>query len=71
MAHSILRREEAEIGFAVQKVTARVHTQVTRGISPQHDTVGALEFHMLDSLRDAGRRAAIEALENAPARILG
>jgi|GEM_PF-3828104 len=33
-------------------------------------SVGALEFHMLDSLREAGRRAAIEALESAPAALL-
>ncbi len=36
-------------------------------IVPDHDSVGALEFHMLDSLRDAGRRAALDALERAPA----
>ena len=36
-------------------------------IAPEHDSVGALEFHMLDSLRDAGRRAALDALEGAPA----
>jgi hypothetical protein len=33
-------------------------------------TVGALEFHMLDSLREAGRSAALEALESAPAVIV-
>jgi len=38
-------------------------------IVPDHDSVGALEFHMLDSLRDAGRRAAHEALEHAPAEL--
>jgi NTE family protein len=38
-------------------------------IVPDHDSVGALEFHMLDTLRDAGRRAAHEALEHAPAEL--
>jgi predicted acylesterase/phospholipase RssA len=48
---------------------ARRHADLL--IRPRHDTVGALEFHMLDSLRDAGRRAALEALDRAPATITG
>ncbi|HUB35249.1 MAG TPA: DHA2 family efflux MFS transporter permease subunit [Solirubrobacteraceae bacterium] len=35
-------------------------------ILPDHEDVGALEFHMLDSLRAAGRRAAVAALEASP-----
>jgi hypothetical protein len=33
---------------------------------PDYDGVGMLEFHMLDRLRESGRRAAREALEHAP-----
>jgi len=39
-------------------------------ISPQSDGVGLLEFHQLDRAREAGRRAAREALERAPAAML-
>jgi NTE family protein len=39
-------------------------------ILPDHEDVGALEFHMLDSLRSAGRRAAIAALEASPQALL-
>jgi predicted acylesterase/phospholipase RssA len=35
-------------------------------IRPDFEGVGILEFHMIDPLRDAGRRAAAEALEHAP-----
>jgi predicted acylesterase/phospholipase RssA len=34
-------------------------------IEPRNDGVGLLEFHQLDRARDAGRRAAREALERA------
>jgi NTE family protein len=40
-------------------------------ITPSHESVGALEFHMLDSLRESGRRATLTALEGAPASIFG
>jgi NTE family protein len=36
-------------------------------ILPDHESVGALEFHMLDSLRAAGRRAALAALQSPAA----
>jgi NTE family protein len=36
-------------------------------ISPEREFVNWTDFHMLDRMRDAGRRAALEALENAPA----
>jgi predicted acylesterase/phospholipase RssA len=35
-------------------------------IEPESESVGRLEFHMLDTMRDAGRRAALKALEEAP-----
>lgn len=40
-------------------------------ITPQNDGVGMLEFHQLDRMRNAGRRAAREALERAPVALLG
>ena len=40
-------------------------------IRPDFDGVGILEFHMLDQMRESGRRAAAQALENAPASIFG
>ena len=39
-------------------------------ITPRAEGVGLLEFHQLDQAREAGRAAAREALENAPASIL-
>jgi predicted acylesterase/phospholipase RssA/CRP-like cAMP-binding protein len=39
-------------------------------ITPPNDGVGILEFHQLDRMRDAGRRAAVEALESAPPELL-
>jgi hypothetical protein len=38
-------------------------------ILPRDESIGRLEFHMLDQLREAGRRAAAEALERAPAAL--
>jgi predicted acylesterase/phospholipase RssA len=38
-------------------------------IRPDFDGVGILEFHMLDEMREAGRRAARRALEEAPESI--
>lgn len=40
-------------------------------VRPDFDGVGILEFHMIDHLRDAGRRAASQALEHAPDSIFG
>jgi NTE family protein len=40
-------------------------------VRPDFDGVGILEFHMLDELRESGRRAAAKALEDAPASIFG
>lgn len=38
-------------------------------VRPDFEGVGILEFHMLDRMRELGRRAAAEALENAPASL--
>jgi NTE family protein len=40
-------------------------------ITPRNEGVGLLEFHQLDRARESGRRAAAEALEHAPAALLG
>jgi predicted acylesterase/phospholipase RssA len=40
-------------------------------ITPDKEDVGRLEFHMLDTMRDAGRKATLRALENAPASVFG
>ena len=40
-------------------------------IRPDYDGIGILEFHMLDRMREEGRRAALEALERAPASVFG
>lgn len=45
---------------------ARRRSFADRHIRPEFDGVGILEFHMLDEMREAGRRAAGRALENAP-----
>lgn len=40
-------------------------------VRPDFEGVGILEFHMLDRMREVGRAAAAEALENAPASVFG
>ena len=40
-------------------------------IKPRAEGVGLLEFHQLDAAREAGRAAAREALEQAPALLFG
>jgi predicted acylesterase/phospholipase RssA len=40
-------------------------------IRPDFEGVGILEFHMIDHLREGGRRAAAKALEEAPDSIFG
>jgi predicted acylesterase/phospholipase RssA len=40
-------------------------------INPRNEGVGLLEFHQLDRAREAGRSAAREALERAPATLFG
>jgi predicted ATPase len=39
-------------------------------IKPRAEGVGLLEFHQLDAAREAGRRAARQALERAPASLV-
>jgi predicted acylesterase/phospholipase RssA len=39
-------------------------------IRPDYEDIGILEFHMLDRMRDAGRRAAAAALSDAPSSVL-
>ena len=40
-------------------------------IRPDYEGIGILEFHMLDRMRAAGRRAAAEALADAPPSVFG
>jgi EmrB/QacA subfamily drug resistance transporter len=47
---------------------ARTHAAVV--ITPDNTDVGMLEFHMLDRMREAGRRATEEALERDGAALL-
>ena len=47
------------------------HTHAALVIAPDSDGVGLLEWHQLDRLREAGRRAAAEALATAPPAIFG
>lgn len=56
------------IGSADTQEAGRRHADLV--IMPPNDGVGILEFHQLDRMRDAGRRAAIEALESAPPELL-
>jgi predicted acylesterase/phospholipase RssA len=48
---------------------ARRHADLV--IKPRAGGVGLLEFHQLDAAREAGRTAAREALERAPAALFG
>ncbi|MFL5927717.1 MAG: MFS transporter [Gaiellaceae bacterium] len=48
---------------------ARRHAAVV--VTPDYAGVGMLEFHMLDRMRESGRRAANIALRDAPAEIFG
>ena len=57
------------LGTTDTEALARRHADLV--ILPEKDEVGRLEFHMLEAMRDAGRRAALRALENAPASLFG
>ncbi len=57
------------LGSANTSEAARRHADWT--IVPRNEGVGLLEFHQLDQAREAGRAAAREALERAPASIVG
>ena len=49
--------------------SARRHADLTIGV--RVSGVGLLEFHQIDAAREAGRQAALAALEDAPAWLLG
>ncbi len=55
------------LGSANTSDAARRHADVI--IKPRAEGVGLLEFHQLDTAREAGRAAAREALEEAPAAL--
>jgi predicted acylesterase/phospholipase RssA len=57
------------LGSSNTSEAARRHADWT--IAPRNEGVGLLEFHQLDQAREAGRAAAREALEQAPASIVG
>ncbi len=57
------------LGSANTTDAARRHADLL--ITPRTDGVGLLEFHQLDAAREAGRAAAREALESAPAALFG
>jgi hypothetical protein len=57
------------LGRADAGELAREHADLI--ITPDHEHIGQREFHMLDRMRDAGRRAALTALESAPAGLFG
>ncbi len=52
------------LGSANTSEAARRHADLV--IEPRAEGVGLLEFHQLDAAREAGRRAALEALERSP-----
>ena len=49
--------------LGAQDTVAAARRHASLVITPDNTDVGMLEFHMLDRMRDAGRRAAAEALE--------
>lgn len=65
MGESLLRL--VLLGSADTQAAARRHADLL--ITPGDEGVGMLEWHMLDRMAQAGRRAAREALEHAPSRL--
>ena len=57
-----------QLGTGNTSLAARRHTDLV--IKPRVEGVGLLEFDQLDTAREAGRAAAREALERAPASLL-
>jgi NTE family protein len=55
------------VGSSNTSQAARRHADLI--VKPRNEGVGLLEFHQLDRAREAGRAAAREALENAPASL--
>jgi predicted acylesterase/phospholipase RssA len=56
------------LGSSNTSASARQHADLT--IAPRGEGIGLLEFHQIDAAREAGRAAAREALEQAPAHLL-
>jgi NTE family protein len=52
------------LGSIDTALAAQQHADLV--IAPGDDGVGLLEFHQIDTMREAGRRAAREALAQAP-----
>jgi NTE family protein len=57
------------LGTADTAETGRRHADLY--IAPDQSSVGRMEFHMLDTMRESGRRAALSALETAPGSLFG
>jgi len=57
------------LGTADTAETGRRHSDLY--IAPDQSSVGRMEFHMLDTMRESGRRAALRALETAPDSLFG
>jgi NTE family protein len=55
------------LGTANTSEAARRHADLL--IKPRAEDVGLFEFHQIDAARDAGREAARDALEVAPATL--
>ncbi|HEY5319051.1 MAG TPA: DHA2 family efflux MFS transporter permease subunit [Solirubrobacteraceae bacterium] len=55
------------LGTADTAETGRRHADLY--IAPEQASVGRMEFHMLDTMRESGRRATLSALESAPASL--
>ena len=65
MGESLLRL--ILLGSADTQAAARRHADLV--ITPGDEGVGMLEWHMLDRMIEAGRRATREALADAPSRL--
>ena len=57
------------LGTTDTEAEARRHADLL--VVPDHAGVGRTEFHLLDTMRDSGRRAAAAALERAPPELFG
>ncbi len=57
------------LGSSNTSEAARRHADLV--IKPRAEGVGLLEFHQIDAARDAGRAAALEALEQEASALLG
>ncbi len=57
------------LGTTDTQAEARRHADLF--IEPSHAGVGRTEFHLLDTMRDSGRRATAAALQDAPPELWG